>query len=198
MRKAIAAWVLALTVVSCGGGAPVNYDYKREIDIRQHEYVIGVSDGLRITVWKNGDLSTSAIVRPDGTITMPLLGDLRAAGRTPGQLREEVRQRLAQYVKDESAVVTVAVTDVNSYRFVVSGNVESPGVFTSKHYVTASEAIAMAGGPNRFASANETVIIRTGADRKQRKIPIRYDDIRSGSRPDMDLVIHPGDTVFVP
>src|SRR5262245_40376121 len=96
-----------LLVATAGCSAPIEgYNYRREPDPRKHEYVIGVSDALRITVWRNPDLSTDARVRPDGTITMPLVGDLKASGRTPGELRREVQQRLGAFVKDESAVVT--------------------------------------------------------------------------------------------
>jgi polysaccharide biosynthesis/export protein len=160
--------------------------------------VIGVADVLRITVWHNADLSTDARVRPDGTITMPLIGDLAAAGRTPSALRGEIQKRLGAFVKDESAVVTVAITEVNSYRFTVSGNVERAGTFSSRYYVRVAEAIAMAGGPNRFASPSHVTILRPAGEGKVRQIPVNYEDVRSGARPDEDLVILPGDNVFVP
>src|SRR3954467_12862760 len=94
------------------------YNYKAEPDPRKQEYVIGPSDVLHISVWHNNDLTGDAIVRPDGTITLPLLGDQRAAGRTPGQIRGEITQRLGAFIKDESAIVTVAVSTINSYRFI--------------------------------------------------------------------------------
>jgi polysaccharide export outer membrane protein len=183
---------------ACAATTPY-YDYTKEPDPRNLEYVIGVADGLQITVWKNDDLSTSAVVRPDGTITMPLIGDIKAVGRTPTELRAEVKQRMSAFIKDESAVVTVAVTAVNSYRFTVSGNVEGPGVYSAQNYVTVSEAVALAGGPNKFASRAGLVLIRQ--DRKTgkfRRIPINYDDIRSNKRPEANLVLMPGDTIYLP
>jgi len=174
------------------------YNYTAEPDPRKQEYVLGPSDVLKITVWKNPEMSGDAIVRPDGTISLPLVGDLRAAGRTPGQVRAEIGQRLATFIKDESAVVTVSVTAINSYRFVVSGNVEKGGAFAVNHYVTVSEAMAMAGGPNRFANPDEAVIIRLDPTKGTRRIPIDYPSILNGAHPEQDLPILSGDTLYVP
>ncbi len=192
----LAPIAFAAALAGCSAAPPI-HDYAKELDPSKHEYIVGISDQLRITVWKNPDLSTDATVRPDGTITMPLLGDLRAARQTPSRIREEVKLRLAAYVKDESAVVTVAVTSVNSYRFTVAGNVERAGVFTSQSYVSVAEAIAMAGGPTRFASPSQMVIVRQESG-KTRRIPVPYEDVRSGDHPEKDLVLVAGDTVFVP
>src|SRR5262249_40656408 len=162
------------------------YDYTKEPDPRKHEFVIGASDNLRITVWKNPELSTEAKVRPDGTITMPLIGDVLAAGRTPGELKVEITHKLSAYVKDENSTVTIAVTEVNSYRFTVSGNVEHGGIFTSKYYVTVAEALAMAGGLNKFASPHKIVLVRPEKG-GVRRVPFDYDRISSGEHPDENL-----------
>jgi polysaccharide export outer membrane protein len=158
-------------------------------------YVIGVGDVVRIGVWKTENLSTDAIVRPDGTITIPYVGELQAAGRTAAQLQQDAAQRLTALVRD--AVVTVSVVEVNSYRFTVSGNVERPGLFDSRSYVTVSEAIALAGGPNRYASTDQIVVVRN-TDGRIRRIPINYDDILSGKSPEQDIVLLRGDAVRVP
>jgi polysaccharide export outer membrane protein len=163
------------------------------------EFVIGVADGLQINVWHQEDLSTSAVVRPDGTITMPLIGDIKAAGRTTTELRAEISQKMSKYIRDESAVVTVAITAVNSYSFTVAGNVEAPGVYNAHKYMTVAEAVAQAGGPNKFASPAGLVLIRQDAQTgKYRRIPINYDEIRSNKKPEANLVLMPGDTVFLP
>jgi polysaccharide export outer membrane protein len=187
----------ALGAAACAGGMP-RYDYAKEYDPRKHEYVIGPADGLAINVWRNGDLSFEATVRPDGTITMPLIGDLQVAGKTPSQVRDEITKRMQAFVKDESAVVTVAVTEIQSYRFTVAGSVEQAGIFQSDYYVTVADAIAMAGGPTRFADADEVKLIRTGPDGKIREIPINYELIKERKAPQMNLVLVSGDTVFVP
>lgn len=191
-----------VSLVGCFAGACAHpqprFNYAAEIDPRKQDYVLGASDVLRITVWHNADLSGDATVRPDGTITLPLVGDVRAAGRTPAQVRAEISQRLSMFIKDEAAIVTVAVTAINSYRFVVGGNVEKPGTYSSNHFVTVSEAISLAGGPNRFSSPDETVVIRTSSDRGTRRIPVDYLAILNGTRPEADLPLLAGDIVYVP
>jgi polysaccharide export outer membrane protein len=178
-----------------GAGSAALYAEAARNDPRKHPYVIGVADVVRVTVWKDPNLSTDAAVRPDGTMTMPLVGEVAAAGRTAADLQRDVSTRLSGYMKD--AVVTVAVVEVNSYRFTVAGNVEHPGLFSSRYYLTVSEAIALAGGPNRYASTTDVVVVRGEGARAQR-IPIDYDAILEGDRPDEDLVVLAGDAIRVP
>jgi polysaccharide export outer membrane protein len=194
----VLAFFVALAAVAACATPTAGFDYSKEPDPRKREFVIGVSDALKITVWKNPELSTDAKVRPDGTITLPLLGDVQAAGRTPGQLKEEIARRLVSYIRDDAATVSVAVTEVNSYRFTVSGNVERGGVFTAKYYVTVAEALALAGGLNRYATADQIVIVRSERGGKTRKVPVNYDEIRTGEHPEENIVILAGDTIFVP
>jgi polysaccharide export outer membrane protein len=189
--------VLWLFGAACATTHPY-FNYAAEPDPRKQEYVLGSSDLLRVNVWHNPDLSGEAIIRPDGTISLPLVGDIRAAGRTAGQVREEIAQRLRTFVKDESAVVTVAVAAINSYRFTVSGNVEHPGAFTANHFVTLTEAVALSGGPSRFASAEDSVIIRANPSGNPRRIPVDYPAILQGKHPEQDLPILGGDIIYIP
>jgi polysaccharide biosynthesis/export protein len=189
--------VLSIAPLGCFGKTHIDpAAYAQAYDPRKHPYVIGVSDVVQIDVWKNPNLSSEAPVRPDGTITMPLVGELRAAGKTTAQLKDEITRFISGYVKN--TVVTVAVKEVNSYRFTVTGNVEASGMFSARSYVTISEAIALAGGPNRYASSDEVVIIRAGSDGRLRRIPIDYDAILSGKHPEQDIVVLRGDNVHVP
>lgn len=190
--RAVCVIAMLLSLASCAADA---YDYSKEPDPRKREFVLGVNDAIHINVWKNAELSVDARVRPDGTITMPLIGDLHAAGRTPSSLRSEITRKLANYIRDESAIVSIAVTEVNSYRFTVAGNVERGGMMSAKSYVTASEAIAMAGGLNRFANPHKLVLVRTDKS-GTRRIPLDYERIASGLHPEEDLVIMAGDTLF--
>lgn len=187
-----------LALLGACAGSKIKYDYAKEPDPRRSEYVIGVSDHLSVQVWKNPEVSRDAIVRPDGTITLPLIGDLVANGRTPTQLKEEITRQLAKYVRDEGAVVTVAVTAVNSYSFAVAGNVERPGVYTSQRYVTVLEAVQLAGGPNRFASPRKTRLLRRDAAGKLRTIPIDYPAVLDGKQPEANLALLSGDQIYVP
>jgi len=189
------ATIFALGLAAC---AAPSYDYNKEPDPRKQEYVIGVADGLRINVWKNPELSTAGSVRPDGTITMPLIGDIRAAGRTASQLTEEIGNRLKTFVKEESTLVSIAITDVNSYRFTVSGNAERPGVFNLKYYATVADAIALAGGLNKFASPKRLVILRQQSNGGIRKVPVNFDRISGGDHPEENIVVLANDTIYVP
>ena len=184
-------------IVACGPKVP-NFDYSKEPNPRLTEYVIGVDDRLGINVWKNEQLTTSVVVRPDGTITMPLIGDLVAIGKTPTQLREDIGKRLAEYVKLDSSEITVAVTQVNSYRITVSGEVVRAGVVQSRQYLTVAEAIAQVGGFTRFAERNEITLLRRGKGGKIKRIPIVYKFIEDGSHPEMNLVMLAGDSLHIP
>lgn len=194
--KLIALLVSGLLLASCGGIKTPVYDYKREPDPTKMEFVLGVGDVVGINVWENAGLSTSATIRPDGTITMPLIGDLQALGKTPTALKNEIKKRIADFVK--TAEITVAVTEWHSYRFTVSGEVASPGLFSQEQYVTVSEAIALAGGFSRFAKRNEMKLMRRGADGKIRNIPLVYDLLATGERPDMNIYMVSGDSLYVP
>jgi polysaccharide biosynthesis/export protein len=181
--------------LSCGasrhGDAPAVFAEAARNDPRGRPFVIGVSDVVRVTVWKDPNLSAESSVLPDGTITLPLVGAVPAAGVTAADLRTAVAEKLATFTKDP--VVTVTVIEVNSYRFTVAGNVEHPGLFTSKSYLTVSQAIALAGGPNRYADTRNVVVVRNG-----RRISIDYDEILSGRSPEQDIVVLAGDAVQVP
>ena len=198
MRSLFHLCVAATTLLlSACPSATQGYDYAKEFDPRAHEYVIGAADQLRVNVWQNADLSCEPLVRPDGTITMPLVGDLQVAGKTPSTVKSEISAKLAKYIKD-SDTVTVAVTHVESYRFTVAGQVGTPGTFQSNYYVTVAEAIARAGGPTRFASTSKIELIRVATDGKTRRIPIDYDEIQDRKHPEENLTLVAGDTVFVP
>ena len=190
------ALCLAVSALGCATALP-SFDYGKEPDPRQSEFVVGPSDVLRISVWKTPDLSVDCTVRPDGTITLPLIGDVIAAGRTPSLLRGEIKRKLTAFLRDDNPAIEVIVETVNSYRFTVAGSVEKPGLFATKHYVTVTEAVALAGGPNRYADLDKVLILRqspTGA----RAIPVNLKEIYSGRHPEMDLVIVKEDRIFVP
>jgi polysaccharide export outer membrane protein len=196
MNKALP--VLFVLLGGCAGTVHHDYNYAKEPDPRRSEYVIGVADQLSISIYRYPELSREVTVRPDGTITIPLVGDLTADGQTPSQLKAEVIRQLAKYVRDADAVVTVSVTAVHSYSFTVSGAVEHPGVYRSNKYVTVLEALQLAGGPNRFASPRETQIMRRDKQGQLRIIPIDYQAVLDGSRPEANLALLAGDQIYVP
>lgn len=198
MKKVVPALLLllgSLAQSACGAGIYETYAYGKEYDPRKHEYVIGVTDIISIQVYKAPDLSLgTAIVRPDGVVTIPLVGDVVVAGKTPSQVRDDLKKRFSEFVKE--ATVNVIVSGFNSYRFIVSGQVNKSGSFSQKYYVSVSEAVAMAGGPNKFAG-DQIVIYRADKQGHIREIPISFKLIMSGKRPDMDVAIVAGDSVVM-
>lgn len=198
LRLTAAALVLGL-IAACGPSIP-KYEYVKEPDPRGTEHVLGVSDEIRITVWRHGELSGSFLVPTHGKITLPLIGDVVAVGRTTSVLRDEIQTKLAAYIKDETAQVSVRLTEINSYRFSVSGEVARANLFSPKNYVTVTEAIAMAGGFSRFAKPREMYILRFAGQKTKtpRRIPIDYMAIVRSGRADMNLVLLTGDIVHVP
>lgn len=155
------------------------------------DYVIGPEDIIRITVWREADFSGPKGVRPDGKITMPLIGDLQAAGLTPERLAAQLKEALSQYVKEP--IVTVDVLQVNSKRYTVTGGVNRPGVFPMVVPVKVFDAINTAGGFREFANEKDILIVRTDGKR----FHFNYKDFLKGKKLDQNIFLQNGDTVFV-
>jgi len=195
--KTLRALVLVLSlllVTSLGCSSAVSYDYKKEPDPRASEYQVGPLDQLKVVVWKNPELSADVVVRPDGVVTLPLIGDVKASGRTPTQIQKDITQRYANYIRVEESVVSVGVAQVNSLTFTISGNVEKVGVYAVKSYVTLLEALATAGGTNKYAGSAAYIVRGTPS----RKIPVDLKAAASGEHPEQNLVILRGDLIVVP
>jgi polysaccharide export outer membrane protein len=193
---------LAVVALVLAAGCPAhlpNYDYAKEPDPRNKELVLGVGDVVAINVWENNGLNTEATIRPDGTITMPLIGDLKAAGETPSSLKTRIKSRLADFVKLQGTEITVAVKTWRSYRFTIQGEVARPGVLSSDQFLTVSDALALAGGLGRFAKRSELTLLRRDPKTGHlRRIPLDYEALASGRRPDMNIYVLAGDTIWVP
>ena len=161
------------------------------------DYIIGPEDLLEITVWRNADLSKTVIVRPDGRISLPLVGDVAAVGKTPSQLTEEIATRLKDFKENPS--VAIVVKEVNSYAIYVLGEVKGPGKYPLKSKTTLLQGITIAGGFTPTAARNKLVVFRFSENGSgDEKIKASYDDIvlREGSQQNIEL--KPGDTVVVP
>jgi len=190
--------MLLVSMLAGCGPATSSYSYANEPDPRKIEYQIGPSDQVGVSVWGVPELNTTARVRPDGAVTVPLVGDVRAAGRTPTELRDAIQTRLKAFVKDESAVVSVVLLAVGSYRVLVLGRVGSPGIIQSEHFLTVNEAVTMAGGPTPFAKPKRLVLVRRRPDGTVVSIPIRYDLIMAGANTAQNLVLQRDDQLYMP
>jgi len=192
--------VIALLVATgCPSHLP-SYDYAKEPDPRAKELVLGVGDQIAINVWDNSNLNTEATIRPDGTITMQLVGDVRAAGETPSTLKKHIQSQLQAYYKQlKDTDITIAVKSWKSYRFTIQGEVVRSGVFTSDQFMTVADALALAGGLTRFAKRGEIRLTRRDPKTGDvRHIPLDYEALASGKRPDMNIYVLPGDAIWVP
>jgi polysaccharide biosynthesis/export protein len=156
-------------------------------------YVIGPEDSLQITVWKEPTLSGTIPVRPDGMISMVLVGDIPAAGMTPTALSTDISQRLKKYIQDP--VVTVVVLGVNSQRIFLVGEVGKVGPVAMSPGMTPLQAIVTGGGLTQFANSKRIYILRMIAG-KQQKIPFNYKQALKGENAGVSLL--PGDTIVVP
>ena len=157
-------------------------------------YVIGASDVVTVTVFKEPTLSNSLLVRPDGMISMPLLGDIMAAGKTPLQLADEVTAKLKKYIQDPN--VTVTVQGINSKKVYLIGEVGRAGPLEMTPGMTLLQAIATAGGLTQYANAKKIYILRSEGG-KQQKIPVQYKQALKGDS-SLNLSLSPGDTIVVP
>jgi polysaccharide export outer membrane protein len=155
-------------------------------------YTIGAGDVLRIIVWKEPDLTGDVTVRVDGMITVPLLGDLQATGRSPGEVAETMSRAQERFV--EKPKVTVAVSLSNSARFYVVGQVAKPGEFPLSSNTTVLHALALAGGLKEFARTDSIVIVR----QDQTVVPVNYKRIADGKDVSQNVTLARGDTIVVP
>ncbi len=158
-------------------------------------YRVGPEDVLEISVWREDALKKEALVRPDGGISYPLVGELQAAGKTVLQLREEITKRLEKYIPD--AVVSVTVLKTGSQRVYVLGKVTKPGEFPVGRSVDVLQALSMAGGVTPFADLNGIRIMRREGDR-QVVLPFEYGRVVRGERLEQNVLLRAGDVVVVP
>jgi len=169
---------------------------QRVSPVKPDSYVIGAEDVLAINVWKEQELSKSVPVRPDGMISLPLLGDVKATGLTPLQLQDVLTTELKKYISDPQ--VTVIVNQVNSLTFNVVGEVLKPGYYPLTRRMTILDAIAMSGGFRDFAKTKKIYVLRTDADGKQLRLPFNYKNVIKGKTSSQNIELQPRDTLVVP
>jgi polysaccharide export outer membrane protein len=160
------------------------------------KFIIGEDDVLGINVWKEPDVSRSVPVRSDGMISLPLAGEVQAAGHTPLQLEQDIAKKLASYISEPQ--VTVIVQQINSQKFNILGQVTKPGAYTLTNNATVLDAIALAGGFRDFAKQKSIYILRQNADGSQQRLPFNYKDVIKGHNVDQNCKIQPRDTIIVP
>jgi polysaccharide biosynthesis/export protein len=158
-------------------------------------YQIGPEDVLDISVWKEPEVSRVVPVRPDGRISLPLINDVQASGMAPQQLAKAISEKLRKYLNEPQ--VTVIVTQINSQRVYVVGEVLKAGAFALTPGMTVLQALSSAGGFTTFADVKKIHVMRTH-DGKHMELPFNYRDVLKGDNPDQNIKLEPGDTVVVP
>ena len=163
--------------------------------IPDRDYRVGPEDLLDITVWREEALKQQSLVRPDGGISFPLIGEVLAAGKTIEEIRDEIAKRLEKFLP--SPVVNVSIVRVASNRIYIIGKVNKPGDMPAGRFVDVLQALSMAGGLTPFAAENRIQILRReGA--KQISIPFNFGEVRRGVKMEQNILLQSGDTVLVP
>ena len=166
-----------------------------EMGVDSERYVIGAEDILYIHVWREEALSRTVPVRMDGYISLPLIHEIRAAGLTPLQLKEELTRRLKEFIENPN--VSVIVMEANSFKVYVSGQVRNPGVYRLRSETTILQIIPMAGGFTDWANQKKILVIRK-EDGKEKRFVINYKNLMKGENLESNLILKAGDTIIVP
>jgi polysaccharide biosynthesis/export protein len=192
----IAGLVVSVGLASAGQGQKAGASKSEPVAATTDaSYVIGPEDVLNVDVWKEKETSSTVPVRPDGKISLPLLNDVQAAGLTPMQLQSEIRDGLKKFISDPQ--VTVIVTQINSRKIFVLGEVARPGTFPMLPHMTVLQAISTAGGFTQFAKAKGVYVLRS-ENGHQTTLPFNYKEVVRGKDPAQNIELKPGDTIVVP
>lgn len=212
MGKTSARWWVVLGLLLLSGCA---HRATARVDNSDQPYRIGREDVLDVAVWRDADLSRTLPVRPDGFISLPMVGEVKAEGRTPNELAEEIREALKPYVQEPR--VTVIVREVNSSRVFITGEVTHPGAYPLRGRVSILQAIALAGGFTDFADRDAIVVLRRSGAKSANKagtaegsgtggsgttegdyISVSYSELVDHPEKYEPLILRPGDTIIVP
>ena len=172
---------------------PVNAPVSKPHD---DSFVIGANDVLAINVWKEPDVSRSVPVRSDGKISLPLAGEVQAAGVTPLKLEQDIASKLQSYISEPE--VTVIVQQINSQKFNILGMVNKPGSYSVTNSSTVLDAIAAAGGFRDFAKQKSIYVLRQNVDGTKSRMPFNYKDVVKGKSSEENIKLQPNDTIVVP
>jgi len=191
---------LFLSLEACTTSRPPEESASDEAkEMAVSEYRIGVDDRLQISVWRNPELSVTVPVRPDGMISMPLIGDVRAGGMTANEVASNIKGRLSSYIRDPSVAVIVA--ELRSHEFIsrvrVTGAVRTPRSIPYRQGMTVIDAVLEAGGLNDFASANRTKLYRKSKETTE-IYDVELGDILNKGHLDTNYSLRPGDVITIP
>lgn len=189
------ATIVALSVTVSVGAQQPQPAPAAQAAVVPADYLIGAEDVLGIVFWREPDVSGDVTVRPDGRVSLPMIGEMVAAGLRPQELQQRVLSAAAKFINDPN--VSVVVRSINSLKVYVTGRVTTPGQHPLKGPMTAMQAIALAGGLNEYADAKNITILRT-VNGKTESFKFNYRDVSRGKKLEQNIMLRPGDTVVVP
>jgi polysaccharide export outer membrane protein len=167
-----------------------------EMQSPDSDYVIGIDDVLAINVWHEAEMSRNVSVRPDGKISLPLIGEFEARGLTPKELQVKLAKQMETMIKNPE--ITVIVQEIHSQRFNILGEVGSPGSFPLVKHMTVLDAVATAGGLKDFAKGKKMYILRRSKDGNTTRIAVNYNNLIKGTSAEKNFEIESRDTIVVP
>lgn len=192
--------LLALVVAGCAGARPDDIAGTHgQFAVSEGEYKIGVDDRVQVSVWRNPELSVTVPVRPDGMISVPLIGDVQAGGLTATEVADLIKKKLSSYIREPS--VAVILTELRSHEYLsrvrVTGAVRTPRSIPHRQGMTVLDVVLEAGGANEFAAPNRTKLYRRQKD-KTEIFDVDLGDILNKGRLDTNFLLYPGDVVTIP
>lgn len=164
-------------------------------EVKPEEYAVGESDVLRVNVWKEPEVSQTVVVRTDGSISLPLINEVKVSGLTPLRIQELVAEKLKSFLTNPQ--VTVTVVEIHSKRAFITGEVARPGAYPLNTETTVLQLIAQAGGFTPFAKKDGIVLLRF-ENGKQERLKFKYKEVVQGKKTEQNVALRPGDTVVVP
>ncbi|MBL8255052.1 polysaccharide export outer membrane protein [Pseudoxanthomonas japonensis] len=195
------AVVLALLLAGCASGSGGGKSAPpQQASAAVDNYLIGVDDIVQVSVWRNPELGITVPVRPDGKISVPLVGDVAAGGRTPADVAGDIQQKLADYVRDPQ--VAVILTELRSHEYLsrvrVTGAVRQPISIPYRQGMTVLDAVLAAGGINEFAAPDRSDLFRRNKDDTNATYPVRLDRILNRGDLSTNYTVAPGDVIVIP
>jgi len=198
IRQTIALLLLAALAACSSGGGPVEVPPEQQL-APVSDYAIGIDDIVQVTVWRNPELGITVPVRPDGRISVPLIGDVMAAGLTPARVAADIQDKLGDFVRDPQ--VAVILTDLRSHEYLsrvrVTGAVRNPVSIPHRQGMTVLDAVLAAGGVNEFAAPDRSSLYRRNGSQTT-SYAIRLDRIINRGELSTNFTVAPGDIITVP
>jgi polysaccharide biosynthesis/export protein len=195
----VLAWPAQVLIAQSSSDPGTNSSSAADTAANSHgrpQYLIGSGDTLAVNVWKEAELTRTVLVRPDGRISLPLIGEVQASGRTTDQVQAEIVSKLSSFISHPQ--VNVLVQEIKSRTFNVVGKVLKPGEFDLIRPMNVLDGVALAGGFTQFAKTSKIYVLRKGPEGQTSMLPFNYKKVIKGESLDQNVALQPGDTIVVP